>query len=186
MAKYTIDDKVKVTGKVAQIVENEAVGIRYQLKLKSQDTIQRLWFEEDEIADVEPKPEPEPDNSIMLIPESPTSVLFGTSVADMQHGVVIKNNSASGTIKKLTEGALVDAWGEGNFIALRFYTDDWSKYQSVKVGMNPSYGHGLVEIINDDDKDGAFKITNKDEQKFEINIDGTSVLYDLSDLVLES
>ena len=51
--------------------------------------------------------------------------------------------------------------------------------------MTPSYGDGLVEIIDDPDKNGAFKITNKDEQKFEINVDGESTLYDLTGLVCE-
>ena len=39
---------------------------------------------------------------------------------------------------------------------------------SVRVGLEPSQGSGLVEIINDPDKDGVFKVTNKDTQKFKV------------------
>lgn len=193
MAKYSVDDKVQMTGRIVQIIENEEVGVRYQVKMKCADTIQRPWFEEDEISkapapspepEPEPQPEPTPDPLVALSPESSSAVLFGTPVSDMQFGVKIKNNAIIGALKKLTSGALVDRWGEGNFIALRFSAEDWSKFNSVKVGMNPSYGDGLVEIITDLDKDGAWKVTNTD-QKFEVNVDGESTLYDLSGLILE-
>ena len=39
---------------------------------------------------------------------------------------------------------------------------------SVKVGLDPSEGTGLVEILNDPDKNGVFKITNKATQNFKI------------------
>ena len=200
MAKYSVDDKVQMTGRIVQIIENEEVGVRYQVKIKCADTIQRPWFEEDEITkasapspDPEPQPEPEPEPEpeptpaplVTLSPESSSTVLFGTPVSDMQSGVEVANNAITGTLKKLTSGALVDRWGEGNFIALKFAAADWNNFSSVKVGMNPSYGDGLVEIITDPDKDGAFKVTNLD-QKFEVNVDGESTLYDLSGLVLES
>ena len=53
-------------------------------------------------------------------------------------------------------------------MALNFVNNDFSKYSSVKVGMDPSQGSGLVEIINDPDKNGVFKVTNKDTQVFKI------------------
>lgn len=115
--------------------------------------------------------------------------MFGTLVSDMQeHVSVARNNVITGTIKYLTEGELVDAWGPGHFLALKF-DDIYEDATSCRVGMDPSYGSGLVEIINDPDKDGAFKITNKDEQVFKcVTSDGTHELvqtYDLSELVLE-
>ena len=95
--------------------------------------------------------------------------MFGYLVSDLQEDdVVLKANYLQGTIKYIDEGQLVDAWGAGNFIALKFESDDWDQFTSVKVGMEPSYGHGLVEIINDPDKDGAWKITDKDTQVFKI------------------
>ncbi len=61
---------------------------------------------------------------------------------------------------------------------------------SVKVGLNPSVSSGLVEIINDPDKNGAFKVTDKEGQKFRVvttTPNGqTSKEYDLSGLILEA
>lgn len=186
MANHSVLSKVTVPGTIVEIIENEAKGVRYKVKIKSNDTLQYLWFEEDEIkGEIEPEPQPEPVAKVILSPESSTSVLFGTPVTDMQDGIEIKDKAVTGTLKKLSSGALVDRWGEGNFLAIKLVADDWSKYSSVKIGMTPSYGDGLVEIIDDPDKNGAFKITNKDEQKFEINVDGESTLYDLTGLVCE-
>lgn len=56
--------------------------------------------------------------------------------------------------------------------------------------MQPSQGSGLVEIINDPDKNGVFKVTDKNIQKFVIvQTDGkstTTTIYDLSGLTLET
>jgi len=61
---------------------------------------------------------------------------------------------------------------------------------SVKVGLDPSQSSGLVEIINDPDKNGVFKITNKDTQVFKVvTTDGTQTntqTFDLSGLTLET
>ena len=79
-------------------------------------------------------------------------------------------------------------WGAGNFLALKF-TDIDADATSVKVGLDPSQGSGLVEIINDPDKDGVFKITDKDTQKFVVvQSDGLYTkkqTFDLSDLTTE-
>ena len=83
----------------------------------------------------------------------------------MQENLAVTGNAITGTLNNLTSGALVDAWGEGHFMGLKFSTIDPAA-TSVMVGMEPSYGHGLVEILNDPDKDGAWKVTDKDEQKF--------------------
>lgn len=113
----------------------------------------------------------------------------GVTVADMQSDVVVANNAITGTLKYLDEGALVNRWGAGNFIALKFTNLD-PNATSVKVGLEPSYGDGLVEIINDPDKDGGWKITNKDEQVFKVvQSNGTksrTQTFSLSGLVVES
>lgn len=94
--------------------------------------------------------------------------MFGTLVSDMQEDDVhVTRRAMTGTLKYLSEGALVDRWGAGNFIALKF-TDLDPRATSVKVGLDPSQGSGLVEIIDDPDKNGAFKVTDKDTQKFVI------------------
>ena len=94
--------------------------------------------------------------------------LFGTKVSDMQEDVVVGDDEIVGTLKYLDSGDLVTTWGAGNFMALTFINNDFSKYSSVKVGMDPSQGSGLVEIIDDPDKNGVFKVTNKDTQVFKI------------------
>lgn len=92
---------------------------------------------------------------------------WGTPLTDIQSGVAVANNAITGTLKYLDTGALVTDWGEGNFIALKF-TDLDPDAVSVRVGLEPSQGSGLVEIINDPDKDGVFKVTNKNTQKFKV------------------
>ena len=107
----------------------------------------------------------------------------------MQSNVAIANGAITGTLKYLSEGALVTRWGAGNFIGLKFNAD-WSEYSSVKVGLDPSYGDGLVEIIDDPDKNGAFKVTET-TQKFVVQtttVGGTTTTtkYDLSGLTLNA
>lgn len=50
-----------------------------------------------------------------------------------------------------------------------------SKITSLKVGLVPSsVGMDLVEVINDPDRNGVFRITNKNSQVFKIvQSDGT-------------
>jgi hypothetical protein len=73
---------------------------------------------------------------------------------------------------------------------LKFSAEDWNDYTSVKVGLTPSEGSGLVEGINDPDKNGVFKITDKATQKFTVvATDGEytkTSYYDLSGLTVES
>lgn len=114
--------------------------------------------------------------------------MFGTLVSDIQTDLSVANNAVTGTSKWLADGDIADYWGPGNFMAFKFEDID-ERATSVKVGMSPSQGSGLVEIINDPDKNGVFKITDKDEQKFVVVItDGTQTTtqeFDLSGLTLE-
>ena len=112
--------------------------------------------------------------------------MFGTDVDDMQENLVVGEGAITGTLKYLDTGALVNRWGAGNFMALKFEDID-PKATSIKVGMEPSYGDGLVEILGDPDMNGAWKVTDKDEQMFKVvTTDGTKTVtktYALSDLV---
>lgn len=114
--------------------------------------------------------------------------VFGTLVSDIQSGLTFANDAITGTLKYLDEGDLVTTWGAGNFIAIQFNNID-PRATSVRAGMQPSEGSGLVELINDPDKNGVWKVTNKDTQKFVvISSDGThtaTASYDLSGLILE-
>ena len=94
---------------------------------------------------------------------------------------------------KFIEGGLSPAGplsGDGHFLAVKFTADDWADYTSVMIGLNPSQGTGLVELINDPDKNAVLKVTDNQRQWLEIRwTNGTNegyMTYDLSGLVLES
>ena len=116
--------------------------------------------------------------------------MFGYHVSDLQDDdVAVNGTKIVGTLKYVDSGALADRWGAGNFIALKFEDLD-PDATSVKVGLDPSEGSGLVEIIDDPDKNGAFKVTDKNEQKFKVvQKVGEKTLtqtFDLSGLTLEA
>lgn len=103
--------------------------------------------------------------------------------------ISIVNGKVSGTLHYISDGVLAQDWGAGNFIALKFTNLDESA-TSVKVGLDPSVSSGLVEIINDPDKNGVFKVTDTNTQVFKVvSTDGTNTrtqVLDLSGLTLET
>ena len=117
--------------------------------------------------------------------------MFDTPVSDLQTDVSFAGGKATGTIKYYdTPGAIVDYWGAGNFLAFKVSNID-ENATSVKVGLEPSMGTGLVEIINDPDKNGIAKIEDAKEQKFKVvQTDAAGhknvQYYDLSGLTLET
>lgn len=107
----------------------------------------------------------------------------------MQDDVVVSGNHITGTLKFI-EGGLAQTGplaGDGYFLALHWSDPDES-VTSLKVGLSPSRGTGLVECLDDTDRNGVFKISNKREQKFVILQEADGVKsrkeYDLSRLVL--
>lgn len=112
--------------------------------------------------------------------------IFGRKVKTMQTGITITGNAITGTLKYLSSGAIAQDWGAGHFICLKVSDADPSK--SVKIGLNPSQSSGLVQI--DEDKNGVFKVTDKDTQRFAVlqNESGNTLLqqFDLSGLTLEA
>lgn len=102
----------------------------------------------------------------------------------MQTGLSVSGHYITGTLHNLTSGALVDAWGEGYFMALDFIVPDSA---DVKVGMVPSQGDGFVEL--DEDHNGVFKVTDKNSQVFQVitTMDGKSKTdtYYLNRLILD-
>ena len=78
--------------------------------------------------------------------------------------------------------------GTGYFLSLKLASDDWSQYDAVYAGLEPSAGTGLVRIDQDPDKQITMKLTVDEDlichQKFVIVAYGgnTSVRkeYDLS------
>lgn len=93
----------------------------------------------------------------------------------------------NGILKYLKSGQLVTDWGEGNFLALKFTNNKPETVKTIKVGLDPSQGSGLVPL--DEDMNGVFKITDKDAQKFivesynENNELSQRDEYDLSNLI---
>ena len=118
--------------------------------------------------------------------------MFGTKVKNLQSNVSVNDYSITGTLKYI-EGGLAQTGplaGSGYFLALKFETDDWDDYTSVKVGLDPSAsGMDLVEVKTDPDKNGVFKISDKFNQTFKIlYTNGTTTdtkSFSLRDLVLE-
>ena len=114
---------------------------------------------------------------------------WGTTASDLQNGITVANGAITGTLKYLSTGQLVTDWGAGNFLALAF-TDLDTRAATVKVGLRPSQGSGLVDIVPDPDRMGVFKITDKDTQKFVVESADpsgtkTTQIFDLSGLTLE-
>lgn len=105
--------------------------------------------------------------------------------------MAVSGDKVTGTIKYFdTPGAIVDYWGPGNFFAFKISNID-ENATSVRVGLAPSEGTGLVEIIDDPDKNGIAKIADKNKQKFKViqtdNKGHKNIqLYDLSGLTLET
>lgn len=102
----------------------------------------------------------------------------------------MENMKITGTLSYIDSGALADKWGAGYFFAVSLDKPEnhWEYYDSVLIGMDPSEGSGLIEIIDDPDKAGVFKVTDKDTQSFVVRATGftgsVEQTFDLSELVL--
>ena len=123
--------------------------------------------------------------------ENGSTKVFNVDVSDLQDDdVTVTGNKITGTVKYMdADNAITQVWGAGNFLTLKFSDID-ERATSVKVGLDPSAGSGLAELINDPDKNGIFKISNKFAQKFVmITSDGKRSIeqrFDLSGLTLET
>lgn len=90
-------------------------------------------------------------------------------VSSLQSDVSISDGVISGTLNYLgTDNAITSVWGYGNFLALKFSATDWNAYDDVLVGLSPSAGSGMASIKNDPDKNGIFKIGDKDGQILQV------------------
>ncbi len=83
----------------------------------------------------------------------------------MQSDIVVKGNKITGKLKFIENGLAPGTLsGDGYFLALKWSAPDASA-TSLLVGLQPSEGTGLVEAIDDPDRNIVAKITSKD-QKF--------------------
>lgn len=116
--------------------------------------------------------------------------LYGGKVAsDLQSDVSVIGNAISGSLNFI-EGGLADSGplaGDGYFLALK-WANPVAGVTSLKVGLDPSIGTGLVEAINDSDRNGVFKITDKDNQRLILiqsdGVNTTKQVFSLKNLVL--
>ena len=109
--------------------------------------------------------------------------------ADFQDDVEVKGNKITGTLT-FVEGGLSPAGplsGDGYFLALK-WSDPAEGVTSLKVGLQPSEGTGLVEAIDDADHNGVFKIASKDQKLvlWQSNATkSTKQVFDLTGLVFD-
>ena len=125
-----------------------------------------------------------------VAPESQSSELFDHLVSSFQGAdVAVSGNSIVGTLK-FVEGGLASSGplaGDGYFLALKFTNID-ADATSVLVGLDPSQGTGLVELINDPDKNGVFKIHDNNQVFKVVQKTATAEkvqIFSLANLVLE-
>ena len=116
---------------------------------------------------------------------------WGTKASTIQSDITIGTDAITGTLKYLSSGQLVTDWGEGYFLGLDFGGDAFDDAAHIYVGLTPSAGSGLMDVINDPDRAGVFKITDKDAQSFTIMVvDSNGVPdvkhYSLAGLTLEA
>ena len=112
--------------------------------------------------------------------------------ADFQADVAVSDGKITGTLTFI-EGGLASSGplaGDGYFLALKWGNPP-ANTTSLKVGLVPSAsGMDLVECLSDTDRNGVFKISDKDNQVFVIEYTkGGQVqrrAYDLSGLVLSA
>ena len=111
--------------------------------------------------------------------------------SDFQSDVAVADGKITGTLNFIEGGLAPSGYlsGDGYFLALKWSNLD-SHTNSLKVGLVPSEGAGMIECFDDPDRNGVFKITDKNAQKIKIvQSDGTHKnvqFFDLSGLTLES
>ena len=76
----------------------------------------------------------------------------------------MSGSSITGKLIKQTSGAIVDYWGQGYFIGLKFTPD--SDATTTKVGLAPSAGSGMAAL--DSDNLAMFKLTDINSQRLKV------------------
>lgn len=121
-------------------------------------------------------------------------------VSDLQSNVVVGSNAITGTlnyVEDYTGFSSKVSEQEGNYLALTLAGNDFSGLTSVKIGLRPTYksgeavddDSGLVEIINDPDRNGVFRISSNDQVFKIVQTNGTKTktqTFSLTGLTLEN
>ena len=127
---------------------------------------------------------------INVQPEKASAEYLGVKASQMQTGIVVADGAITGTLKFIEGGIAPGVLsGDGNFMFLKFV--DKNDADSVKVGLVPSAGTGMVEL--DSDMNAVFKVAGVYEGKqqvlkIETTKDGIvkTQTFDLTGLVLEN
>jgi len=126
------------------------------------------------------------DLTVKALPN--TVDIWGNTSDDLQSGIMVGDSKILGTLKYLSSGQLVTDWGAGNFLALQFGGSAFDNAKHIYVGVDPSAGTGLLDVIGDPDRASVTKINDKNGQQFKVIVDyGTyteTKTYDLSGLTV--
>ena len=181
---YTTDGDTNLIGFHAQGNYTTAVGESFALKGM------KLWYEyADGVAIVTIEANPLDGLTVTSDLDETTYPWSDKTPGDFQEDVTVSGNKITGTLKFM-EGGISPSGplsGDGWFLALK-WTNPAAGATSLKVGLQPSEGTGLVECISDTDRNGVFKIANKDQKLVLIQSNDTKKtkqVFDLSGLTLE-
>ena len=106
---------------------------------------------------------------LTISPEVGSKETYGHLVSEYQDDVEVNGDAVTGTLKFI-EGGLAESGplaGDGYFLCLKWSAPE-AGVTSVKVGLVPSAGTGLVEGIGDPDRDIVMKISDIANQRFTI------------------
>ena len=176
---YTVDGVTNLIGFHANGNYNTAVGESFAL------CGMKLWAEYlDAIAVVTVSALAQ----VEVTADAQSDELYGVQVSAIQKDdVTVAPGAITGTLIYQPNGMAQSGplAGAGYFMGLKFDAT-WANYTSVKIGLDPTAGTGLVEIKNDDTHTAALKLTNKNTQKLVVvatnGTDTREERYDLSGL----
>lgn len=181
---YTTDGDTNLIGFHAQGNYGTAVGESFALKGM------KLWYEyADGVAIVTIDANPIDGLTVTSDLDETTYPWSDKKPEDFQEDVVVSGNKITGTLKFMEGGISPSGplYGDGWFLALK-WSNPAGSVTSLKVGLQPSEGTGLVECISDLDRNGVFKIASKDQKLVLIQSNDTKKtkqVFDLSGLTLE-
>lgn len=93
---------------------------------------------------------------------------WGKTGAQLQSDITVSGDFITGSLlEDIDEDGITTKWGTGYFIGIKLTNID-AQATKILCGMDPSEGSGLVDITEDPDKIGLFKVTYKDTQVFTV------------------
>lgn len=170
-AEYLIQS-MECLGKLPATIIPGSIAFLTNKKREWQKSPNGKWIEKEGGPFVAPE-------DFKVMPMDPTETIWGHTVSDLQSDIFVANGVIVGTLAYVSSGTLATDWGPGHFLALKFDGEAFTTAKHIWVGLNPSVSSGMVDVINDPDRNGTFKITS-DEQWFEVVIDYGSYMVSYS------